>query len=56
MNDTRHNVEQILNNHREADAMPPTGQTVARVFQILCVSNATYSRWRNQYRGMQSPK
>ena len=37
-----------------ADAMLAAGKSVAEVLQALEVSEATLSRWRNQYGGMKS--
>lgn len=54
MKRTRHNPEQIVNKHRDADAMLAAGRTVAQVVQALGVSEATFNRWRNQYGGMKA--
>ncbi len=50
----RHSPEQIVKKLRDADAMEAAGKTVAEVLQALEVSEATLSRWRNQYGGMKS--
>lgn len=50
----RHSPEQIVAKLRDADAMLNAGKEVADVLQKLEISEATYSRWRNQYGGMKS--
>lgn len=50
----RHSPEQVVAKLREADAMLATGASVGQVCQRLEVSEATLSRWRNQYGGMKS--
>lgn len=52
MKRTRHTPEQIVTKLREAEAMLAAGRTVAQVVQALGVSEATFTRWRNQYGGM----
>jgi len=48
----RHSPEQIIGKLREADAMLAGGSSIGQVCQRLEVSEATLSRWRNQYGGM----
>ena len=50
----RHSPEQIVRKLRDADAMLNAGKELAAVLQRLEVSEATYSRWRNQYGGMKA--
>jgi len=50
----RHTPEQIVKKLRDAEAMLNAGKELAVVLQALEVSEATYTRWRNQYRGMKS--
>ena len=50
----RHSPEQIVKKLRDADAMLAAGKTTAEVLQALEISEATLSRWRNQYGGMKS--
>jgi transposase-like protein len=50
----RHSPEQIVKKLRDADAMLAAGKTIGEVLQALEVSEATLSRWRNQYGGMKS--
>lgn len=50
----RHSPEQIVKKLRDADAMLAAGKSVGEVLQALEVSEATLSRWRNQYGGMKS--
>lgn len=50
----RHRPEQVIAKLREADAMLASGASVGQVCQRLEVSEATLSRWRNQYGGMKS--
>jgi transposase-like protein len=48
----RHSPEQIVRKLQEADRLLNAGKSVAHVYQVLEVSEATYHRWRNQYGGM----
>ena len=50
----KHTSEQIIRKLRDADAMLAAGKSVGEVLQALEVSEATLSRWRNQYGGMKS--
>jgi transposase-like protein len=50
----RHTPEQIIRKLREADRMLGEGAQVADVARHLEVTEATYHRWRNQYRGMKA--
>lgn len=50
----KHSSEQIIKKLRDAEAMLAAGKSVGEVLQALEVSEATLSRWRNQYGGMKS--
>ena len=50
----RHTPEQIVKKLRDTEAMLNSGKDMTAVLQSLEVSEATYSRWRNQYGGMKS--
>ena len=50
----RHSPEQIVKKLRDADAMLAAGKSLGEVLQSLEISEATLSRWRNQYGGMKS--
>ena len=52
MKRTRHSAEQVVAKLREAEAMLAAGRPIAQVVQQLGVSEQTFSRWRNQYGGM----
>jgi len=53
MKRTRHTPEQIVAKLREADAMLAAGKPAAIIVQALGVSEQTYTRWRQQFGGMQ---
>lgn len=53
MKRTRHS-EQIVGKLREAEAMLAANKTIAQMVQALGVSEPTFNRWRNQYRGMKA--
>jgi putative transposase len=48
----RHSPEQIVRKLRQADEKLASGASVPELARELGVSEATYHRWRNQYRGM----
>jgi putative transposase len=48
----RHSPEQIVHKLRQADEKLASGASVPEIARELGVSEATYHRWRNQYRGM----
>jgi len=54
MKNRRHTPEQIIRKLREADQLLAGGAAVADVARQLGVSEQTYHRWRNQYRGMKA--
>ncbi len=54
MKSRKHKPEQIIKKLREADAMLAAGKTIGQVAQSLEISEQTFHRWRNQYRGMKA--
>ena len=50
----RHSPKQIVEKLQEADRLLNAGRSVGQVLQALCVSEATYHRWRQQYGGMKA--
>jgi transposase len=50
----RNTPEQVIRKLREADRLLGEGKTIPEVAKALEVSEATYHRWRNQYRGMKA--
>ena len=50
----RHSPPQIVEKLKEADRLLNAGQALGRVLQVLCVSEATYHRWRTKYGGMKA--
>jgi putative transposase len=49
-----HSPEQIIRKLREAERMLGEGKQVPEVAKELGISEATFHRWRNQYRGMKA--
>lgn len=47
-----YSAEQIIMKLREADVLIAQGKTVWEVCRTLEVSEQTYYRWRNKYRGL----
>jgi putative transposase len=50
----KHRPEEIVAKLRDADAMLSAGKDMAAVLQSLEMSDATLTRWRTQYDGMNS--
>ena len=50
----RHTPEQIVRKLHEADEKLAAGASVPEVARQLCISEATFHRWRNQYGGMKA--
>jgi transposase-like protein len=48
----RHSPEQIIRKLRDAEADLAAGMPIGQICQKLEVSEATFSRWRNQFGGM----
>ncbi len=51
MKGKKHTPEQIIAKLREAEAELNGGATIAVVCQKLAISEPTFHRWREQYRG-----
>jgi len=49
-----HSPEQIVRKLREAERMLGAGKQIPEVARELGVSEGTFHRWRNQYRGMKA--
>ena len=54
MKRTRHTPEQIIHKLKRADQLIAQGQTVADACRVLEVSQPTYHRWRQLYRGLKT--
>ena len=52
MKKNKHTPEQIIRKLRDADAQLAIGATVPDVCKTLGMSEATYYRWKREYRGM----
>ena len=50
----RHTPEEIIRKLRDAEADLAAGLEIGQICQKLCVSEATFHRWRNQYGGMKA--
>ena len=50
----RHTPEQIVRKLREVERLLGEGQTIAGAAKQVEISEQTYHRWRNQYRGMKA--
>jgi putative transposase len=53
MKQKRHTVEQIIAKLRRADIELGKGQQVPEVCKVIGITQQTYYRWRQKYRGMQ---
>jgi putative transposase len=51
MKGRRHTPEQVVRKLREADRLLGDGMELPEVVKQLAVSEATFHRWRAQYRG-----
>lgn len=49
----RHSSEQIIRKLRQAEVMLGQGRTVSEVCKELCITDATYYKWRKNYGGME---
>jgi putative transposase len=54
MKGRKHTPEQFIAKLREAEADLNTGQTIGQVCQKFGISEWTFHRWRNEYRGMKA--
>src|SRR3954467_4327262 len=50
----RHTREQVVRKLREGERLLNEGKDLAEVLRTLEISEATWSRWRNQYAGMKA--
>ena len=50
----RHTAEQIIRKLKTAEQLTAQGKTVADVCRAIEVTQPTYHRWKQQYRGMES--
>ena len=48
----RHTAEQIIGKLREADVLQSQGMTMEAILRQLCISDATYYKWRKEYGGL----
>jgi putative transposase len=53
MKQKRHTVDQIIAKLRRADIELGKGQQVPEVCKVIGITQQTYYRWRQKYRGMQ---
>jgi putative transposase len=54
MKGRKHAAEQAIRKLREGERLAAEGKNVAEVARVLEISEQTYSRWRNQYGGMEA--
>lgn len=52
MSKLRHKPEQIIRKLRQAEVLSGQGRSVEEICRELCVSDATYYKWRKEYGGM----
>ena len=48
----KHTAEQIIGKLREADVLQSQGMTMEAILRQLCISDATYYKWRKEYGGL----
>ena len=48
----KHTAEQIIGKLREADVLQSQGMTMEEILRQLCISDATYYKWRKEYGGL----
>ena len=48
----KHSAEQIIGKLREADVLQSQGMTMEAILRQLCISDATYYKWRKEYGGL----
>jgi transposase-like protein len=48
----KHTAEQIIGKHREADVLQSQWMTMEAILRQLCISDATYYKWRKEYGGL----
>ena len=54
MKRTRHTADKIIRKLKTAEQLISQGKTVADVCSVIGVTQPTYHRWRQQYRGKQA--
>ena len=52
MGKQRHTAEQIIGKLREADVLQAKGLSMDEILRQLCISDATYYKWRKEYGGL----
>ena len=52
MGKQRHTAEQIIGKLREADVLQAKGLSMEEILRQLCISDATYYKWRKEYGGL----
>lgn len=53
MSRKRYSSEDIIRKLRQAEVMLGQGRTVSEVCKELCITDATYYKWRKSYGGME---
>lgn len=53
MSKKKYSSEQIIRLLRQSEVMLAQGKSVVMVCKELCISDATYYKWRKEYGGMQ---
>jgi len=48
----KHTAEQIIGKLREADVLQSQGMSMEEILRQLCISDATYYKWRKEYGGL----
>jgi putative transposase len=54
MKRTRHTADKIIRKLKTAEQLISQGKTVADACSVIGVTQPTYHRWRQQYRGKQA--
>jgi len=52
MSRQKHTAEQIIGKLREAEVLQGKGMSMEEVMRQLCISDATYYKWRKEYGGL----
>jgi transposase-like protein len=52
MSRQKHTAEQIIGKLREAEVLQAKGMSMEEVMRQLCISDATYYKWRKEYGGL----
>ena len=56
MGKQRHTAEQVIGKLREADVLQAKGLSMEEILRQLCISDATYYKWRKEYGGLRIDK